>query len=796
LESEGYGKGKMKKVELLAPAGNYESFLGAVHAGADAVYLGGAKFGARAYAENFTKEEICRAIRYAHIYKRKVYLTLNTLVKEREFHEVYEYLRPFYDAGLDGVIIQDLGVFFAVGEWFPHLPRHISTQMTVTGSLGAAYLKSLGAKRIVPARELSLAEIVEMKKETDIEVETFIHGAVCYCYSGQCLFSSILGGRSGNRGRCAQPCRLPYGTGKQEGKKYPLSLKDMCTIELLGQLIEAGIDSFKIEGRMKSPEYAAGTTGIYRKYIDRYYENPQNFYVEKHDIEKLKALYIRGEISQGYYYKHNGKDMITLKSPGYTGKDEVLERQVREAYLERDMRLPVLAKAKLMNGEEAALSLESCGVQVTVKGDKVQKAEKQPLTEESVRKQLNKLGNTAFYSKKLTIQMTEDGFLPIKALNDLRRKAIDKLEEEIIRANGFGFPERGTVEGQGEKEAFSLKIEKGKAGKEETKTEETQTGEAQRAEMQKERTETAETQEAEVQKEGTQITETQTAGNTKPERLHALALTKEQCFAAIGCGVERLYIDANLCQDTAWIGKLQEMGRGAKLYLALPYIVRQKDRAFLEELFRLSGKNLFSGILVRNLEEMEYWKERIGKSSDEISIVTDATLYVWNKKTLYALGKDCVESYLPYELNIHELKENMDKGERQRTAVSVYGRVPMMVSANCVAATMERCRKKGAAGTGKEGFFMLTDRYGKVFPVYLNCKQCYNVIYNSLPLSHHKDVNQLAEVGISSFRLDFTTENGNETEKIIRFWQGLIQGQSGNPPYREYTKGHLHRGAE
>ena len=164
------------------------------------------------------------------------------------------------------------------------------------------------------------------------------------------------------------------------------------------------------------------------------------------------------------------------------------------------MRLPVLAKAKLMNGEEAALSLESCGVQVTVKGDKVQKAEKQPLTEESVRKQLNKLGNTAFYSKKLTIQMTEDGFLPIKALNDLRRKAIDKLEEEIIRANGFGFPERGTVEGQGEKEAFSLKIEKGKAGKEETKTEETQTGEAQRAEMQKERTETAETQEAEVQK--------------------------------------------------------------------------------------------------------------------------------------------------------------------------------------------------------------------------------------------------------------------------------------------------------
>ncbi|HBA70404.1 MAG TPA: hypothetical protein DCZ40_13770, partial [Lachnospiraceae bacterium] len=241
----------MRKVELLAPAGNYECFLGAVHAGADAVYLGGTKFGARAYADNFTEDEVCNAIRYAHIYGRKVYLTLNTLIKERELEEVYEYLLPYYEAGLDGVIIQDLGVFQAVGEWFPLLPRHVSTQMTVTGSLGAAYLKELGAARIVPARELSLAEIKEIKKNVNIEIETFIHGAVCYCYSGQCLFSSMIGGRSGNRGKCAQPCRLPYEIEKSGRKIHPLSLKDMCTVELLNQLIEAGIDSFKIEGRMK-----------------------------------------------------------------------------------------------------------------------------------------------------------------------------------------------------------------------------------------------------------------------------------------------------------------------------------------------------------------------------------------------------------------------------------------------------------------------------------------------------------------------------------------------------------------
>ena len=293
----------MRKVELLAPAGNYESFLGAVHAGADAVYLGGARFGARAYADNFTEEEVCRAIRYAHIYGRKVYLTVNTLVKEREFHDIYQYLLPFYEEGLDGVIVQDLGVFQAVGEWFPALARHVSTQMAVTGFRGAEYLRALGAERIVPARELSLAEIKEIKKRTDIEIETFIHGAVCYCYSGQCLFSSVIGARSGNRGRCAQPCRLPYRTpdgsskeeplwksrlGRSNGKHiYPLSLKDMCTVELLGELIEAGIDSFKIEGRMKSPEYAAGVTGIYRKYIDRYYEDPSGYYVEEADRKKL-----------------------------------------------------------------------------------------------------------------------------------------------------------------------------------------------------------------------------------------------------------------------------------------------------------------------------------------------------------------------------------------------------------------------------------------------------------------------------------------------------------------------------
>ncbi|MDE6064718.1 MAG: U32 family peptidase, partial [Lachnospiraceae bacterium] len=264
---------KEKRVELLAPAGNYEGFLGAVRAGADAVYLGGEKFGARAYADNFTGEEICRAISYAHLFGRKVYLTVNTLLKDTELSELPAYLEPFYEAGLDGVIVQDIGAFLLIRDTFPGLKLHVSTQMTVTGSHAAKKLKEMGADRIVPARELSLKEIEKLKQDTGLEMETFIHGAMCYCYSGQCLFSSILGGRSGNRGRCAQPCRLPYQIaegGQQKKETYPLSLKDLCSISFLPKLIAAGIDSFKIEGRMKKPEYTAGVTAIYRKYIDLY----------------------------------------------------------------------------------------------------------------------------------------------------------------------------------------------------------------------------------------------------------------------------------------------------------------------------------------------------------------------------------------------------------------------------------------------------------------------------------------------------------------------------------------------
>ncbi len=294
--------------ELLAPAGSYEGFEAALGAGADAVYVGGAMFGARAYAQNFDKEELLRAIDTAHLHGKKLYLTVNTLLKNRELKEqLPEYLAPYYEAGLDAVIVQDMGVFSLIKEQFPGLHLHASTQMTVTGPDGMRFLERQGAARVVAARELSLEELSAMHKASPIEIEAFIHGALCYSYSGQCLMSSILGGRSGNRGRCAQPCRLSYQVG-HSGKKdlCPLSLKDICTIEILPQILEAGVTSLKIEGRMKQPSYTAGVTAMYRKYLDILLEKgSDSYYVEEKDKKFLLDLFNRGGSCTGYYQMQN-----------------------------------------------------------------------------------------------------------------------------------------------------------------------------------------------------------------------------------------------------------------------------------------------------------------------------------------------------------------------------------------------------------------------------------------------------------------------------------------------------------
>ena len=434
----------MGQVELLAPAGSVEAFYGALKAGADAVYLAGDQYGARAYADNFSMEELLAALRYAHLFHRKVYLTVNTLLKDAELESLPAFLRPLTEEGLDGVIVQDPGVLRLIRNDFPGLPLHASTQMSVTGSHGAGLLKDMGVVRVVPARELSLDELRILKHESGLELETFIHGAMCYCYSGQCLFSSVLGGRSGNRGRCAQPCRLPYQVvenGKVVGEGYPLSMRDMCTLELLPELVEAGIDSFKIEGRMKKPEYAAGVTAFYRKYLDKVLEG-RPAAPSKEDQKDIRRLYVRSELGTGYYHVRNGPEMIAMDNPAYCASDEKLLSRIRERYLTEKETLPVEGKAFFRIGQPAGFwicAAKEPALCAYAEGEVVEAAKNAPLTKENVRKQLTKLGDSPFSwtgdpMEALEIEMEENLFYSLKSLNELRRKAIQALWEVILHA--------------------------------------------------------------------------------------------------------------------------------------------------------------------------------------------------------------------------------------------------------------------------------------------------------------------------------------------------------------------------
>ena len=394
---------KQRQVEVLAPAGSFESMKAAIAAGADAVYIGGSQFGARAYADNLDEDHMLEAINYAHLHGASLYMTVNTLVKEKELDSLFDYLNPYYMAGLDAVIVQDMGVFTYIREHFPDLDIHASTQMTITGAEGASLLKKMGASRVVTARELSLEEIARIHREVGVEIESFVHGALCYCYSGQCLLSSLIGGRSGNRGRCAQPCRLPYDVRKDDhscqprDERYVMSLKDLCVLDILPDILEAGVYSLKIEGRMKSPRYTAGVVSIYRKYVDRYLKSGRKgYHVDPRDKKILLDLFDRGGFTDGYYVQHNGRDMVALKEkPAFRQGNQELFEYLDAAYVNAELKEPVTGSLVVEEGKPVSLVL-SCidpdGENVTVQteGTVVMTAQNQPMTEDKLRKQIQK----------------------------------------------------------------------------------------------------------------------------------------------------------------------------------------------------------------------------------------------------------------------------------------------------------------------------------------------------------------------------------------------------------------------
>ena len=619
-----------KDFELLAPAGSLEILKGVIESGADAVYVGGSMFGARAYANNFTEEELLEAIDFAHLRGVKVYLTVNTLIKNSELSKLYDYLLVYYKRGLDAVIVQDIGVVKAIHEYFPSMEIHTSTQMTVTGADGVRFLSQFGVTRVVMAREVSLAEMKRIHEETGMELEAFVHGALCYSYSGQCLFSSILGGRSGNRGRCAQPCRLPYTV---EGKKdeYILSLKDMCGIKALDKLHDAGVYSLKIEGRMKQLEYACGVVKYYRSYIDSM--KP----VSDADYDRIKALGNRCGFTDRYYFDHNGSDMVTYVKPNFVSNAAEPSPEKRKLSIEGEL--------VLREGEPGSLTVKRGDVTYKASIEPVSAALKAPLDKKAAIDRINKTGDTDFEFSHIKAQIGENVFVPNGALNKLRRDAIsglcDKLLKKYYRDDArYADMSRLTV--------LPEHVVKSDAAHDEA-------------------------------------INVYTTICSCMTRAQLDTLISYECF-------DVFYLDFDMYDRKTLIQQFADdvqslTKRNKKVYLMLPTIFRADSSDYFVSIAKELDKVSFEGFVVKNYEEL-YLTENLftGKK-----VILDHNMYTFNDVSRSVFFEHGVSGdTVPLELNSKEIMHRNNIGSQ----MIVYGYYPLMTTANCVHKNTKGCDKK------------------------------------------------------------------------------------------------------
>lgn len=837
----------MGKREVLAPAGTYECFRAAINAGADAVYLGGSMFGARAFAGNFEEAELIKAIRTAHLYGRKVYLTVNTLLRNDELEKLVQYVKPYYEEGLDAVIVQDYGVFAVLREAFPGLDLHASTQMTITGKYGAQLLKDMGAVRVVPARELSAEEIRDIYDNVDIEIESFVHGALCYCYSGQCLLSSMIGGRSGNRGRCAQPCRLTY-SANGISEKYLLSPKDMCTIEAVPDILDAGVYSLKIEGRMKSPEYVAGVSYAYRKYVDMYLEKGRDGYrVEEQDIRQLMDLYNRGGFCKGYYYAQNDKSMMTFDRPNHQGivvgnikngelilsqevnPGDVLEfpdgseyttptgkksgrlalpkgvlknhkngaavyrtrnnellGQLRAGYIDNDIKIPVRMEIFLKSGERACLKLLSGDKELVVYGDVLEPSDKRPAVREDVVKQLKKLGGTAFSSDEGSIVTDIQGspFVPVRLLNDLRRNALEELESMLL--SGY------------------------KRNHEYMKVQASMTAGVLEADAAQENAgvqEIADAQENAGIQENTAAQCNAACEAVLAERRHysegqhditVQVMNKEQLEAVLRTAhnnVSRIYISTELSGIDGAImmkGMVDEYNAGIsannrkiEVYMAMPYIFRDRAVTLFERKLEDVKAAGFDGMLIRSPEELGYIRKNGLYELYAGRVVADYNVYTYNKAAF--------DEYIRLGIHDFTLSEELNAGQLRGLCRSVQDRniyLEKLVYGYLPLMVTAGCTLKYTSKDkpcGRPGVYYLTDRKGKQLAALNSCSYCYNLIYNSVPEYLLDKPDEIRNMGVDALRLSFSIEGADEVENIMKMNADSVKA---------YTRGHYNRGVD
>lgn len=793
-------------IEILAPAGSVETMRAALNGGADAVYIGGSRFGARAYADNPDETALLAAIDEVHLRGKKLYMAVNTLLKEREMDELYHFILPYYREGLDGVIVQDFGVLARLKSWFPSLPLHASTQMTLTGWEEAARLKADGVSRIVPSRELSLEEIRQIHERVDVEIEAFVHGALCYCYSGQCLLSSFIGGRSGNRGRCAQPCRLPYKVGKDQKTRYLLSPKDICTLKDIPDLVDAGIISFKIEGRMKKPEYAALVSFMYRFYTDMYLERGREGYrVDPDDVRKLMDLYNRGGFSGGYYRQKNGKDMLSLDRPNHMGvkvgesvgknrfkaledihADDVLEwtgddrskgmrldRDIRkgelfafpkagmagkgkgELYRTRNNQLITDTLKRFAKGGEHLLegsltatagkplclrigSKDRSDRQIQVTGRVVQEAVKRPVGSEEMEKQMRKTGGSGFCFQTIQIQTDGKSFVPVQELNSLRREGLDRMRECLLEVykRDDARDEHGDIWLSGSADGRK---------------------------------------EDERQREA--------ANGSRPLLYVSIPNVESGMVHMKRRDVSGFYLDiehAATPEGQAFIRACGEMGK--TVAAALPHILREKDKAKVEEWIR-SLDGLVHGWLFRNMETLDMLK-RLAVSGIRIA---DHHIYTMNraaKEYVRQAGADRLCA--PMELNQKEL-DILGCGDME---LVLYGYPVLMLSAQCIQKTTQACTKRTK-------MVQLTDRQQKHFYAQNICTYCYNLIYNGSPLVLTDMTEAVRDLDPEAVRMEFTMEDIREQTRLLDDFRLRCQGEGkADPPVDPFTRGHFKRGIE
>ena len=799
------------RVEILAPAGSMECLKAAIAAGADAVYTGGALFGARAYAHNLTEEELLEAIDYVHLHGRRLYLTVNTLIKDREMEkQMYDYLLPYYRQGLDAVIVQDIGLFRFIRKHFPDLPIHASTQMTLTGVDGAKFLEKEGAQRIVTSRELSMAEVKKIADETELEIESFVHGALCYCYSGQCLFSSFIGGRSGNRGQCAQPCRLLYRTPEAKRPQYLLSLKDICTLELIPEMIESGIYSFKIEGRMKKPEYAAAVAFQYRKYADlylKYYEEcpaeedpaayaMKKYRVREEDRQMLLDLYNRGGFHTGYYHTQNGREMISLNRPNHAGVPavKVLAKKGRNVTAKAltDLYPQDIIELPMRKGREKADNY-------TCK-DAVKKG---------MNVQIPVFADTPFKRDEIWMR-TRNSTL----IDTLREEFVNgKIKERICGTFRLYPQEKATltvkcrdaeitVAGEKAQEALSQPMSRERIEKQLRKTGNTEfefsflkaeIGEKvflpmqSLNELRREALETLEKVICEKYRRSGEVKDPEEDKTelSMEEEVHsgwtASVRTAEQMEVILEEeAIGRIYADCTMFpriweKDSyvEWITKVHAAGK--EIYLVMPYIFRERTRKQYEAAYnRIFGAG-WDGILIANYESFAFLKEH-GYTG---RIMTDYNLYEFNQESRkFWKEKGVFEFTAPVELTERELQDlRVKDGE-----VIVYGYLPMMISAGCIQKTTRGCLKKSGQTT-------ITDRYRNPFVVKNECDYCYNILYNYVPLYLGDRMEEVYQIGPGRIRLMFTTERQQEVRRIL---SAYFEGKE--LPEGTYTRGHWKRG--